>query len=76
MCTGGAAVNSALLMFPVESEATQNWVRKKKNEVAPCCGENCWTAVVIFFFFFFLGSKHIICFLRVKVLNFISSITF
>lgn len=44
-CTGGAAVNSALLIFPVESEATQNWVRKKKNAVPSCCGGNCWTAV-------------------------------
>lgn len=36
MCTGGAAVNSALLIFPAESEAAQNWVSKKKNGVAPC----------------------------------------
>lgn len=41
MCTGGAAVNSALLIFPVESEAAQNWVRRKKNAVAPCLGGNC-----------------------------------
>lgn len=41
MYTGGAAVNSALLIFPAESEAAQNWVSKKKNGVAPCLRGNC-----------------------------------